>query len=244
MTVLRKTNGGVRGIVVGMWSGGLVASTIAQQLGPQVEAATAPFQYGLSTRAGTECVAHVIQGLCEVNPDPTVMSIDGLSAYDQISRAAMLDGLYARCGGKTIPFVQMFHGSPSTYIWEDGEREEHTILQEEGSEQGDPLMPLLYSLGLHSALEATQEELTEDECLLAYLDDIYVVSPDRASHVYTILQRHLCSHARFCIKGGKTQVWNRSVDQASGMRRVARVLRRRRIWQLEFGRGLEGLIYH
>ena len=86
----------------------LVARTIAQQLRPQVEAATAPFQYALSTRAGSECVAHVIHGLCEVNPDSTVMSMDGLSACDHISRAAMLDGLYARCGGKIIPFVRMF----------------------------------------------------------------------------------------------------------------------------------------
>ena len=120
----------------------------------------------------------------------------------------MMDGLYSRCGGKAIPFVRMFNGSPSKYIWEDGEGVEHSILQGEGGEQGDPLMPLLFSLGQHSALEATQEELTVDECLFAYLDDIYVVSPDsdRASHVYAILQRHLYSHARIRIKGGKTQV--------------------------------------
>ena len=79
MTAFRKANGGVRGIVVGDVVRRLVARTITQQLGPQVEAATAPFQFALSTRAGSECVAHVVQGLCEVNPDSTVMSIDGLS---------------------------------------------------------------------------------------------------------------------------------------------------------------------
>ena len=93
MTALRKANGGVRGIVVGDVVRRLVARTVAQQLAPQVESATAPFQYALSTRAGSECVAHVIQGLSELNPDSTVMSIDGISACDQISRAAMLDGL-------------------------------------------------------------------------------------------------------------------------------------------------------
>ena len=100
------------------------------------------------------------------------MSIDGISAFDQISRAAMLDGLFSRCGGKAIPFVRMFYSSPSVYIWEDVEGVEHSILQGEGGEQGDPLMPLLYSLGQHSALEVTQEELAEQECLLAYHDDI------------------------------------------------------------------------
>ena len=203
MTALHKANGGVRGIVVGEVVRRLVARTMAQQLGPQVEAATAPFQYALSSRAGSECVAHVIQGLCEVNPEATVMLIDGISAFDQISRAAMLDGLFSRCGVKAIPFVRMFYSSPSVYIWEDAEGVKHSILQGEGGEQGDPLMPLLYSLGQHSALEVTQEELAEEECLLAYHDDIYVVSPvpDRVSHVYATLQRHLFSHARIRING-------------------------------------------
>ena len=47
-------------------------------------------------------------------------------------------------------------------------------------------MPLLYSLGQHGALVATQEELADEETLVAYLDDIWVVSPvpERVSHAY------------------------------------------------------------
>ena len=144
MTALRKTNGGVRGIVVGDVVRRLVARTVAQQLGPSVEAATAPYQYVLSTRAGSECIAHVIQGLTELNPEATVLSIDGISAHDQISRAAMMDGLFSLCGGEAVPFVRLFYGSPSTYMWEDAEGVEHLIPQGEGGEQGDPMMPLLY----------------------------------------------------------------------------------------------------
>ena len=57
MTALRKANGGVRGTVVGDVVRRLVARTMAQPLGPQVESATVPFQYALSTRAGSEYVA-------------------------------------------------------------------------------------------------------------------------------------------------------------------------------------------
>ena len=103
-----------RGIVVGDVVRRLVARTVAQQLGPSVEAATTLYQYALSTSAGSECVAHVIQGLTELNPEATVLSIDGISAYDQISRAAMIDGLFSLCGGEVVPFVRLFHGSPST----------------------------------------------------------------------------------------------------------------------------------
>ena len=55
--------------------------------------ATAPFQYALSTKAGCECASHVVQALTEANPETTVVSFDGVSAFDLISREAMLNGL-------------------------------------------------------------------------------------------------------------------------------------------------------
>ena len=58
LTALSKPDGGVRGIVVGDILRRMVARTIAKQIAKQVEAATAPFQYALSTKAGCECVAH------------------------------------------------------------------------------------------------------------------------------------------------------------------------------------------
>ena len=93
MTALRKFDGGVRGIVVGDVIRRLVSRTVAQQMSATVESATAPFQYTLSTRAGCECIAHALEGLTDLDPNTTIISIDGISAYDQISRAAMLDGL-------------------------------------------------------------------------------------------------------------------------------------------------------
>ena len=85
MTVLKKDGGGVRG--------GESQRTIAQQLGPAVEMCTSPFQCALSTRAGCECIVHVLQSLTELDPLAIVTSIDGKSAYDSISRKAMVEGL-------------------------------------------------------------------------------------------------------------------------------------------------------
>ena len=93
MTALQKPGGEVRGIVAGDVIRRLVARTIAQQLSETVERTTAPFQYTLSTKAGCECVAHALQGLTDLDPEATVLSIDGISAYDLISRRAMLTAL-------------------------------------------------------------------------------------------------------------------------------------------------------
>ena len=51
------------------------------------------FQYALATKSGCESIAHALQGLSELNPRTTVTSIDGISAYDLISRQARLDGV-------------------------------------------------------------------------------------------------------------------------------------------------------
>ena len=166
----------MRGIVVGEVIRRLVARTVAQQLGSAVEAATSPFQYALSTRAGCECISHVLQALSELDADATVTSIDGISAYAAISRGAMLQGLERMPGGVAVsPFVRLFYSSPE-YLWEDDGGEVQSIHQGEGGEQGDALMPLLFSLGQHAALEAISGRLRPGERLFAYLDDIWFVT--------------------------------------------------------------------
>ena len=137
----------------------IVARTVAQQISTVVERATAPFQYAMSTRAGTECVAHALQALSELDPRATIVSIDGVSAFDLlISRRAMMEALMKQeVGSQILPFVRMFSGDHSTYLWEDDVGTVHHIEQGEGGEQGDVLMPLLFSLGQHAALQAVQD---------------------------------------------------------------------------------------
>ena len=212
LTALSKPDGGVRGILAGDVIRRLVGRTKAQQLSQPVEAATAPHQYGFSTKAGCECAAHILQGLTEMNPETTVTLIDGVSAYDLISRESMLKGLrYVVGSNAVLPFVRLFYGRPSVYLWEDDLGTVHRIPQGEGGEQRDALMPLLFVVGQHQALEAAQRQLWPGESLFAYLDNIYMVtSPDRVGAVYAIVQEGLRVHACIEIHGGKTRVWNRA----------------------------------
>ena len=88
----------------------------------------------------------------------------------------MLNGLRSVDGGDSVlPFVVQFYGNPSSYLWDFDDGTTHEILQGEGGEQGDPLMPMLYSLGQHEALRAVQSKIRLDERLFAFFDDIYVV---------------------------------------------------------------------
>ena len=120
MTALTKKDGSARGIATGHAFRRLVARTLARQYMPQVEAACAPFQFALSTRAGTDCVGHVVRLATDLDPRTTVLSIDGIGAYDHVLREAMLSGLNAVPGARAIlPFVRLAYESTSRYAWED-----------------------------------------------------------------------------------------------------------------------------
>ena len=56
-------------------------------------------------------------------------------------------------GTELLPFVSSFYGRPSTCLWKTN-LEWSTTSSTEGGEQGDALMPMLFSFGQHRALVA------------------------------------------------------------------------------------------
>ena len=82
-------------------------------------------------------------------------------------------------------------------------------MQAEGGEQGDPLMPALFALGIAPALAALQAEMHTAERVRAFLDDVYVTSPPpRVAHLLGRLQHHLFAQAHIQLNPSKTRVWN------------------------------------
>ena len=78
-------------------------------------------------------MAHAIQFFTDLNSRATVLTIDGISAYDSISRAAMLDELSnVSDGGAVLPFVLQFYAQHSEYRWTDDYGHNHVIHQGEG----------------------------------------------------------------------------------------------------------------
>ena len=94
-------------------------------------------------------------------------------------------------------------------------------------EQGDPLMPLLFALGLHRAFTTVRERLLPSEKVFAFLDDVYVIcAPHRVLAVHRILEEELQNHAQISLHHGKTQVWNRAGVPPQGIDIFTRVARR------------------
>ena len=129
----------------------------------------------------------------EADPQLTVISVDVSAAYDTVSRQSMLEALRDTPSlSPLLPFAQRWYARESAYVWTAGPQS-HRIAQAEGGEQGDPLMPTMFSLGFGPALRDLQADLRPGEHALAYLDDAYILaSPARAIELYHRLEHCLC----------------------------------------------------
>lgn len=127
----------------------LVAKSLAQQLAPAFEEPCQPPQFGFSRRSGAEEVAHAFQAARQLDPTAT-----GLSAIDHVSTDAMLAALHHVPGAiGAFLFVDLFYGGNLEYVWTDTYGGAHRVVQAEGGEQGDPLMPELFSLAQQLAFQ-------------------------------------------------------------------------------------------
>ena len=124
MTALQKKDGGVGHLFVGL--------SVAHSLGSgkEVETVCAPFQFALSTRAGTDCVGHAIRVLTDADPECTILSIGVVGAYDHVFRSSFLTKLHQVPGlRELLPFVRSIYAQPTTYVWTDDIWAQHRIRQ-------------------------------------------------------------------------------------------------------------------
>ena len=114
LTALAKEDGGVRGIATGDTLQRLVARTLARQFAEEFEEECAPFQYALSTRVGTGCVGHMLRAATDNDHRASILKVDGIEAYDNISRSTMLTRLVQMPRARFFaPFVKMSYIAPS-----------------------------------------------------------------------------------------------------------------------------------
>ena len=154
----------------------------------------------------------MFRAVTDANLNATILSVDGIGAYDHVLRASMLGRLVTMPGGVPgiLPFVRLSFANPSRYSWWDEDGQRRTVVQAEGGEQGDPLMPLLFAIGIQAALEEVHTTLLPGEQLCAFLDDVYALcDPERVKAIHDTLAECLWRVAGIQLHGGKTKVWNK-----------------------------------
>ena len=65
-------------------------------------------------------MSHTFSRASEVDPSTTVISVDGVGAFNSVSLAAMLSGLLdMEEGEQLLPFVRMFYSQSSSFFFDD-----------------------------------------------------------------------------------------------------------------------------
>ena len=111
---------------------------------------------------------------------------------------------------QVVPFARLFYGQQSQHFWENDSGEVHIVLQGKGSEQGDAVMPLLFSLSSTppSKMCPAVWSLANTSSLSC---DIYVVSKlGEVGRIHDFPAAALWRHSGIQIHHGKTQEWNRA----------------------------------
>jgi hypothetical protein len=135
MTALQKDDGNVRGIVAGSILRRLVCKTVAAKFSVAFLERTAPYQFALQTKAGTDALAHAIRALTDFDPEAVVVSLDGIGAFDHVKRTAFFSKLLA-CEElrPLVSLVSALYGAQSRFLWCDANGNERLVEQGEGGE--------------------------------------------------------------------------------------------------------------
>ena len=87
LTALSKPGGGVRGIATGHTLRRLVSRALPRQYAETIDRATRLFQFALQAHVGTDCLAAMLRAASDLDAEATIVSLNGRSAYDTVSRA-------------------------------------------------------------------------------------------------------------------------------------------------------------
>jgi hypothetical protein len=135
--------------------------------------AAGPVQLGVGAKGGTSLVAFRFQAFLDAfahDPDMIALLVDISDAFMRASRLKMLEALFLN--RDLAPTWRLFRwhisrANPRFLRMSDGEL--FTFLQKEGGPQGDPLMPLMFSLLMSYLLGRVLQD--RPALAAAYLDD-------------------------------------------------------------------------
>jgi hypothetical protein len=177
LTPLRKPDGGLRPIAVGDMIYRLATKAIVRHSNRRDF--LLPYQFGVGSKGGVEPVVRAVERALEDTldrPYTHLTSLDFSNAFNTVDRTDIAEGLrqYApilyRAG-------RWAYGCTSSLVLGSPEGR-HIITSAQGVRQGDPMGPLMFSLGIRSLLRDLASALGPDRLILAYLDDLYILSPD------------------------------------------------------------------
>ena len=158
---LNKADGGIRPIAIGCTLRRLSSKCVGASVSEEMESQLFPLQLGFGTRMGAEGAVHAARSfLMDMASDHLLLKVDFQNAFNSIRRDVILEKTLSKAP-QVYPLAYSAYRHPS-FLFFGGD----IILSSEGVQQGDPLGPLLFCLGIHDLVSALQSAFR-----VFYLDD-------------------------------------------------------------------------
>jgi hypothetical protein len=168
LIALEKKSGGIRPIAVGYTWRRIAAKCANAHAIEMLKDYLQPSQLGVGVPGGCEAAVHATRRFVESMPAGyCVVKLDFSNAFNCLHRDAMLDAVLRKVPG-IYKFCHLAYCKPSSLTY-DG----RTIISQEGSQQGDPLGPVLFCSTIQPLLISLDSEFK-----VGYMDDLTLGGPE------------------------------------------------------------------
>jgi hypothetical protein len=166
LIALQKPNGGLRPIAIGEIARRIVSKILLKQT------VSAKFfqnlQFGVGTPNGADGICHTVNAIRVTDPNTCFLKLDVKNAFNSISRKFFLH-LVRLYFPEIYTFVNFAYSQSTNLVISETS---DYLLSQEGVQQGDPLGPLLFAIGIQPLLWKFQTEFAAKLKLnVWYLDD-------------------------------------------------------------------------
>ena len=154
--------------------------------------------------------------MADIRPGLVWVSLDCNNAFNTLQRSRVLDAVAARVPNLKA-YAQFSLARRSRYWFQTADGEFVELAAEEGVDQGAPLSPALFSLGLAAPLARLETRLRdlarsrgldpEEVLVIAYLDDLLLsLPPELVQEGLTLAQEELGT-VGLTLNEAKTNAW-------------------------------------